>query len=46
LAVKEALIQPVLDALAKESKINEAKELVELSKARRSDSLKLTLPSI
>ncbi|CAK7350829.1 unnamed protein product [Dovyalis caffra] len=46
LLVKEALIQPVLDALAKESKINEAKKLVQLSKARRSDSLKLKLPSI
>ncbi|CAK7350835.1 unnamed protein product [Dovyalis caffra] len=43
---QEALMQPVVDALAKESKIKEAKELVHLGNAHRDCSYKLKLPSI
>ncbi|CAK7350831.1 unnamed protein product [Dovyalis caffra] len=43
-AVKKTLIQPVVDALAKESKIKAAKELVHLGKSRRPHPYNLKLP--
>ncbi|CAK7350833.1 unnamed protein product [Dovyalis caffra] len=44
LHVKEELIQSVVDALAKESKIEAAMELVHLGKSRRLHSFELKLP--
>lgn len=46
LLVQNALIQSVVDALAKESRIEAAKELVNLGDAHHTYSYKLNLPSI
>ncbi|WCJ20358.1 Tetratricopeptide repeat (TPR)-like superfamily protein [Euphorbia peplus] len=44
LLVRAALFQPVVDGLVKQSKVEEAKELVELGKSNNHISHKLTMP--